>query len=163
MEKTNQPILLSLDLGTAIGWALSNKRGRIMSGIAYFPTRCSESGDMRYLRFERWLNETLDVLGEINAVYFGEIHSSLRVEAAHAYAYWRFLESLAEWCEEHSIPYKGVPVATIRKFITGKDNAGKAAVIAAVKTLGHQPEGDYEADALALLYFAREQMTGGQS
>ena len=36
MEKTNQPILLSLDLGTATGWALSNKHGRIMSGTAHF-------------------------------------------------------------------------------------------------------------------------------
>ena len=50
-----------------------------------------------------------------------------------------------------------------KKFITGKGNAGKQAVIAAVKALGHLPEDDNEADALALLHFAREQMIGGQS
>ncbi len=160
MEKTNQPILLSLDLGTATGWALSNKHGRIMSGTAHFRPRRFEGGGMRYLRFERWLNETRDVSGEINAVYFEEVRRHLGVDAAHAYG--GFLASLTAWCEEHSIPYEGVPVGTIKKFITGKGNAGKAAVIAAVKALGHQPEDDNEADALALLHFAREQMIGGQ-
>ena len=46
---------------------------------------------------------------------------------------------------------------------SGKGNAGKQAVIAAVKALDHLPEDDNEADALALLHFAREQMMGGQS
>ena len=156
MEKTNQPILLSLDLGTATGWALSNKRGRIMSGTAHFRPRRFEGGGMRYLRFERWLNETRNLLGEINAVYFEEVCRHLDAGAAHAYG--GFLASLTAWCEEHSIPYEGVPVGTIKKFITGK-----AAVIAAVKALVHQPEDDNEADALALLHFAREQMMGGQS
>ena len=158
---TTQPILLSLDLGTATGWALSNKHGRIMSGTAHFRPRRFEGGGMRYLRFERWLNETRDVSGEINAVYFEEVRRHLGVDAAHAYG--GFLASLTAWCEEHSIPYEGVPVGTIKKFITGKGNAGKQAVIAAVKALGHLPEDDNEADALALLHFAREQMMGGQS
>ncbi len=77
MEKTNQPLLLSLDLGTATGWALSNKHGRIMSGTAHFRPRRFEGGGMRYLRFERWLNETRDVSGEINAVYFEEVRRQL--------------------------------------------------------------------------------------
>lgn len=159
--ENDQPILLSLDLGTATGWALSNKHGRIMSGTAHFRPRRFEGGGMRYLRFERWLNETRDVSGAINAVYFEEVRRHLGVDAAHAYG--GFLASLTAWCEEHSIPYEGVPVGTIKKFITGKGNAGKQAVIAAVKTLGHLPEDDNEADALALLHFAREQMIGGQS
>lgn len=159
--ENDQPILLSLDLGTATGWALSNKHGRIMSGTAHFRPRRFEGGGMRYLRFERWLNETRDVSGEINAVYFEEVRRHLGVDAAHAYG--GFLASLTAWCEEHSIPYEGVPVGTIKKFITGKGNAGKQAVIAAVQALGHHPEDDNEADALALLHFAREQMMGGQS
>jgi len=159
--ENNQPILLSLDLGTATGWALSNKHGRIMSGTAHFRPRRFEGGGMRYLRFERWLNETRDVSGEINAVYFEEVRRHLGVDAAHAYG--GFLASLTAWCEEHSIPYEGIPVGTIKKFITGKGNAGKQAVIGAVKALGHLPEDDNEADALALLHFAREQMMGGQS
>ena len=41
---TSQPILLSLDLGTTAGWALSNKHGRIMSGTAHFRPRRFEGG-----------------------------------------------------------------------------------------------------------------------
>lgn len=156
MEKTNQPILLSLDLGTATGWALSNKHGRIMSGTAHFRPRRFEGGGMRYLRFERWLNETRDVSGEINEVYFEEVRRYLGGVVDNDCG--GFLASLIAWCEEHSIFYGGVPAGTIKKFITGQDNAGNEAVIAAVKALGHQPKDDNEADALALLHCAREKM-----
>ena len=132
-----------------------------MSGTAHFRPRCFEGGGMRYLRFERWLNETRDVSGAINAVYFEEVRRHLGVDAAHAYG--GFLASLTAWCEEYGIPYEGVPVGTIKKFITGKGNAGKDEVIASVKALGHQPKNDIEANALAVLHFAREQMIGDQS
>lgn len=153
---TTQPILLSLDLGTATGWALSNKHGRIISGTAHFRPRRFEGGGMRYLRFERWLNETRDVCGGIDAVYFEEVRRHIGVDAAHAYG--GFLASLTAWCEDHGIPYEGVPVATIKKFITGKGNAGKEAVIEAVKALGHFPEDDNEADAIAIFYCAQQKI-----
>ncbi len=41
---------------------------------------------------------------------------------------------------------------------TGKGNAGKAEVIAAMKALGHPVTDDNEADALALLHWALAQM-----
>jgi Holliday junction resolvasome RuvABC endonuclease subunit len=37
--------------------------------------------------------------------------------------------------------------------MTGKGNASKTDVIKAVKSKGHQPKDDNEADALALLYW----------
>ena len=159
-HQTNRPILLSLDLGTATGWALSNKHGRIMSGTAHFCPRRFEDGGMRYRRFERWLNETRDVSEGINAVYFEEVRQHLGVDADHASG--GFLASLHAWCEEHGIPYEGLPVGTIKKFITGKGNAGKGAVLDVVKALGHHPEDENEANALALLHSARAQMIGGQ-
>ena len=155
------PIILSLDLGTKTGWALSNKHGRILSGTAYFRPRRFEGGGMRYLRFERWLNETRNIAGEIEAVYFEEVRRHLGVDAAHAYG--GFLASLTAWCEEYRLPYEGVPVGTIKKFITGKGNAGKQAVIHAVKSLGHNPEDDNEADAIALLHYAVQQHNIGRS
>ena len=60
-----KPILLSLDLGTSTGWAIRNEYGRIVSGTASFKPRRFEGGGMRYLRFERWLNETRNVSGRI--------------------------------------------------------------------------------------------------
>ncbi len=47
-----------------------------------------------------------------------------------------------------------MPVGTIKKHATGKGNAGKDLVIAAMTALGHVPADDNEADALALLHWA---------
>jgi Holliday junction resolvasome RuvABC endonuclease subunit len=58
------------------------------------------------------------------------------------------------------IPYRGVPVGTIKRHITGRGNADKDAVIAAVRALGFDPVDDNEADALALLDCALK--TGGR-
>ena len=46
-----------------------------------------------------------------------------------------------------------MPVGTIKKHITGKGNAPKEDVIAAVKNKGFLPIDDNEADSLALLDF----------
>ncbi|NCC04352.1 MAG: hypothetical protein EOM37_09985 [Proteobacteria bacterium] len=152
------PTLLCLDLGTSTGWALRNEYGSIISGTAHFKPRRFEGGGMRYLRFKHWLTETKNVTGRIDAVYFEEVRRHLGVDAAHAYG--GFLAHLTAWCEHHNIPYEGVPVGTIKQFITGKGNADKKAVIAAVAQRGHAPEDDNEADALALLYWAIQQQGG---
>lgn len=73
-------------------------------------------------------------------------------DAAHAYG--GFMAHLTAWCEHHQIPYRGVPVGTIKKHATGKGNAGKDAVIAAVRAWGFDPADDNEADALAILRWA---------
>lgn len=128
------PTLLCLDLGTSTGWALLNEYGSIASGTAHFKPRRFEGGGMRYLRFKRWLTETKNVSGQIDAVYFEEVRRHVGVDAAHAYG--GFLAHLTAWCEHHTIPYEGVPVGTIKRFITGKGNADKDAVIGGVASLG---------------------------
>ena len=71
------------------------------------------------------------------------------------------LATLTAWCEANGIPYQGVPVGTIKRFATGKGNADKAAVIAAMRARGYTPGDDNEADAIALLYLAREMAQEG--
>jgi Holliday junction resolvasome RuvABC endonuclease subunit len=51
-------------------------------------------------------------------------------------------------------PNRGVPVATIKCHVTGKGNASKEEVIAAIRARGHSLADDNEADALALLDWA---------
>ena len=149
----NLKTILALDLGTTTGWALRNQHGTITSGSARFQPQRFEGGGMRYLRFAFWLDELLDTSGKkIDAVYFEEVRRHLGVDAAHVYG--GFLSHITGWCEHYKIPYAGVPVATIKRFVTGKGNASKDEVIAAVKALGHNPADDNEADALALLHFA---------
>jgi len=147
-----QNIILALDLGTTTGWALMGRDGSIVSGTESFKPHRFEGGGMRFLRFKRWLTEFKQTSDGINAVYFEEVRRHLGVDAAHAYG--GFMAHLTAWCEHHQIPYQGVPVGTIKKHVTGKGNASKDEMIAAMKALGHSPSDDNEADALALLHYA---------
>ncbi|POR47077.1 hypothetical protein B0G62_12070 [Paraburkholderia eburnea] len=144
--------ILALDLGTTTGWALRRCDGGITSGTQHFRPQRFEGGGMRFLRFRRWLSELHGSAEDIHAVYFEEVRRHAGVDAAHAYG--GFLATLSAWCEHHRIPYQGVPVGTIKKHATGKGNAGKEAVIAAMCSLGHAVTDDNEADALALLHWA---------
>jgi Holliday junction resolvasome RuvABC endonuclease subunit len=142
---------LALDLGTTTGWALRTADGQIVSGTQSFKPGRFEGGGMRYLRFRGWLAE-LHTSASIGVAYFEEVRRHAGVDAAHAYG--GFLATLTAWCEAQGIPYAGVPVATIKKHATGKGNADKAAMVAAMQALGYAPADDNEADALALLRWA---------
>ena len=150
--------VLAIDLGTITGWAVRNNRCRILHGTAEFrPTRF-EGGGMRYLRFGKWLDQTLDVTGGIDAVYFEEVRRHIGTDAAHTYG--GFLAALTSWCEAKGIAYQGVPVGTIKRFATGKGNADKQAMIAAMRERGFEPADDNEADAIAILLWALETNSG---
>ena len=144
--------ILALDLGTTTGWALRGSDGHITSGSESFRPQRFEGGGMRFLRVRRWISEIQKSIPELQNLYFEEVRRHAGVDAAHAYG--GFLATLTAWCEHHQIPYQGVPVGTIKKHATGKGNAGKEDVIAAVRARGHAPLDDNEADALALLHWA---------
>ena len=147
--------ILALDLGTTTGWALRGSDGHITSGSESFRPQRFEGGGMRFLRFKRWLTEVKNTGDGIDCLHFEEVRRHVSTDAAHAYG--GFLATLTAWCEHHQIPYQGVPVGTIKKHATGKGNASKEDVIAAVQARGHDPVDDNEADALALLLWAIEQ------
>ena len=151
------PALLALDLGTRTGLALLDSSGRICSGSQPFTPQRFEGGGMRFLRFHRWLTELSHPGGAsgglaVEQVVFEEVRRHAGVDAAHAYG--GFLGQLGFFCEHHRIPYQGVPVGTIKRHISGKGNASKEAVIAAIRELGYRPVDYNEADALALLHWA---------
>ncbi|NQV82598.1 MAG: hypothetical protein HQ494_02150 [Rhodospirillales bacterium] len=146
--------VLALDLGTTTGWALRTMDGRIVSGTHDFRPRRFEGGGMRYLRFTDWLVELAMHSHGICRVVFEEVRRHVGTDASHIYG--GFLATLTSWCEEHEIPYQGVPVGTIKRHVTGKGNANKAAVIAAVEARGFAPADDNEADAIALLLWVME-------
>ena len=156
----NHMITLALDLGTTTGWALRPRDGEIAHGFVSFRPQRFEGGGMRYLRFSQWLDQLLKSLIDLDVVYFEEVRRHSGVDAAHAYG--GFLGCLTSWCEEHGVPYQGVPVGTIKQFITGKGNADKATVIAAIRSRGFDISDDNEADALALLLWAISTKGGAQ-
>ncbi len=164
--------ILALDLGTQTGWALLND-GRVFSGSESFHTSRFSGGGMRFLRFRHFL-DSLKEKADIQAVYFEEragpscrghgvsprSRRHLGVDAAHTYG--GFLAHLTAWCEDQTIPYQGIGVGTIKRHATGKGNASKEDVIAAVKAKGFNPVDDNEADSLALLLWAQDNMGAKQ-
>ena len=142
--------VLSLDLGTTTGWALKDQNNNIISGFISFKPQRFEGGGMRFLRFKRWLEEIHATAGKIDVIYFEEVRRHLGVDAAHTYG--GFLAILSTFANEREIPFSGIPVGTIKRFITGKGNASKDLMIAAVKERGYNNiQDDNEADAIAIL------------
>lgn len=144
--------VLSIDLGTKTGWALKDGAATITDTLNLAGSRY-EGGGMRGLRFRAWLTE-IHAKSPLKAVFYEEVRAHKGVDAAHIYGGLQMI--LTSFLEEHSIPYEGVPVATIKKFITGKGNAGKPEVMAAVRKFGFAPVDDNEADAIALLLLKLE-------
>jgi hypothetical protein len=148
------PGVLALELGTTTGWALCATGGAITSGTVVFRPIRFEGGGMRYLRFRGWLAEASELSGGFARIVFEVVRAHAGTDAAHLYG--GFLAHLSAWCEERTVPYEGVPVGTINRFATGKGNADKAAVIAAMRARGFAPADDNEADAIALLLWATD-------
>ena len=149
VSQRNKP-LMSLDLGSTTGFKLGDENVAA-SGTVELKGSRYEGGGMRYLRFERWLTEQHKLVGGIGEVVFEEVRRHLSTDSAHVYG--GLLATLTAWCERNGVPYTGVPVGTIKKYITGKGNASKEQVIAAVRALGYSPADDNEADAIALFHY----------
>jgi hypothetical protein len=128
--------------------------GTIESGTVSFRPSRYDGGGMRYLRFRAWLDCVAADAGGLAAIYFEEVRRHLGTDAAHLYG--GFLATLTAWCEQNAIPYEAVPVGTIKRFITGKGNANKQAVIESVRSRGFNPGDDNQADAIATLLWAIE-------
>ena len=149
-----QRTILALDLGTTTGWAIRGYDGLITSGTANFKPGRYDGGGMRYLRFTNWLTELDRLSGPIATIWFEEVRRHAGTDAAHVYG--GLLAVLTSWGELRGVPYQGVAVATIKKHATGKGNANKDAMIAAVQARGFSPADDNEADAIAILLWAIE-------
>lgn len=147
-------VVLHLDLGTTMGWTADD--GRLLAhGFVSFKPKGIEGGGMRYVKFSRWLRGREVEYGRISEVYFEEVKRHAGTTAAHVYG--GFLAVLTAWCELKQIPYQGVPVQTIKIAVTGKGNAGKPAMIAAVQKLGYPDvTDDNEADSIALAHWYRQ-------
>lgn len=152
--------LVALDLGTTTGWALRGRGDFISSGTVSFKPSRFDGGGMRFVRFRRWLEQFDSDAGPIEAIYYEEVRRHVGTDAAHVYGGLQAV--LTSYCEEHLIAYQGVPVGTIKRFIAGKGNADKAAVIDAVRQRGFAPVDDNEADAIAIMLWATETKGGVQ-
>lgn len=149
-------IILSLDLGTHCGWKIGD-REMSLSGVWEFGNSRFEGGGMRFVKFAKSLNDLAATMRPELVVY-EEVRRHIGTTAAHVYG--GLQATLTAWCEREGIPYQGVPVQTIKKSATGKGNASKEMMIAAMQALGHSPQGDNDADAMALWEYAQKEFGG---
>jgi hypothetical protein len=149
--------ILAIDIGTQCGWALGTRDGKVRSGSQSFAAKKHDGPGARWLKFRAFLTETGRSVGELHAVYFEDVkrHGPGQVIAAHVYG--GFLAHLQAWCELNRITLVPVGVGTIKKSWTGKGNADKEMMIAAAVAKGYKPADSNEADALAILSYARAQ------
>ncbi|KKN70699.1 hypothetical protein LCGC14_0428540 [marine sediment metagenome] len=153
--------ILALDLGTKTGWAIKST-GKAVSGVQDFKPRRFDGGGMRFLRFQRWLDEISqdpEPSARITEVYFEEVRAHRGTDAAHVYG--GLMAMLTAWCEMHSVPYEGIPVGTIKRHATGRGNCDKQAMIDALKAKGREVQDDNEADALWLLSYVVNVLKAG--
>lgn len=160
--------VIAIDPGTNCGYAYADD-GKVhveQSGVWDLKPRRHEGGGMRYLRVKTLLRELLGLyswkdpgvtekVGKC-AVFYEEVRGHKGTDAAHIYG--GIVATIASLCEEHGIPYQGIPVGTIKKRATGKGNANKQAMIeAACEQFGPVTD-DNQADALHLLVCGLEDL-----
>lgn len=103
---------------------------------------------MRFLRLRGYL-EGIRRSTPIKAIAYEEVRRHMGVDAAHIYG--GIIAKIGEFGEEHRIPYRGIPVGTVKKHATGNGAASKEAMIAAARSrFGISPEDDNHADALMI-------------
>ena len=104
---------------------------------------------MRYLRARTHFRELVSHLrdgGTVDAVAYEEVRRHAGTDAAHVYG--GIIAMIGAECEALKIPYRGIPVATVKKLATGKGRAAKDEMIAAMQAAtGVEPGTDDEADA----------------
>ena len=93
----------------------------------------------------------------VDLVVYEDVKRHLGTQAAHMFGGFR--SHLQFECEQRSIPYRGIAIATIKRRATGKGNAQKDAMIEAAhrEWPGRPIKDDNEADALWILVCGLEE------
>lgn len=144
--------ILCLDLGVTTGWSYIDRKGEITSGSRKFEQRTFDGGGIRFFLFRKWLEEKLRVQGKPDVIFYEAV--TFRQKSLNAsLMYGGLFGILQSWCEENDIPYAGVNVTTLKKWLTNKGNCKKNGMISEIRNRGYDPIDDNEADALALLLY----------
>lgn len=151
--------ILGIDPGTSCGWALFLDGKHVSSGVWDLKPKRFEGGGMRFLRMRSYLKQ-MHGNGMLSAIGYEEVRRHAGTTAAHIYG--GIVGQIEAFCEEQSpkIPYKGIPVGSVKKRATGKGNANKDAMIdSAIKEFGFAID-DNHADALWIARCLSEELEG---
>lgn len=122
MQQENN--ILALDVATHCGWAT-----KTASGVWDFSIKKDESSGMRLIRFKAKVREMCEK-EQINVVVFERtagFHKNAIIVQAELHGVLKL------FLEEQRIQYRAYSSSEIKKFATGKGNAGKPLMIQAAK------------------------------
>ena len=142
--------ILALDPATHCGWAIN----RDLYGVWNLTAKRDESASMRLIRLRSKLHEIIPS-EHINLVVFerpgGRFKASIIVQS-------EIQGQIKTVCEDLNVPYRAYSSKEIKKFATGKGNAGKPKMIESAQNfLGYPGKDDNEADALWILELAKSE------
>lgn len=143
--------VLGLDMATKCGWAVHCGE----SGVKNLKPGTTQRPGARYQRLRNLLNLIKQKYPDITVVAFEQVIPFHKSGEAAEYA--RGCVAIVQmWCADANLPIRPVFPSTAKKFVTGKGNAKKHEVIAAVSALGFSPEDDNHADAIAIMLWASQ-------
>lgn len=136
MSGGNEMVIVGLDLGSKCGWAVLDGNGeRRASGTWDLGVKRYDGAGMRYVMLEAHLFKLTELAeggldgGDGKIVIAYEECVALRGDASRVYN--AMLGVVQAACERWSIPYQGIPIATVKRTATGKGNANKEMMVAA--------------------------------
>lgn len=144
-------VVLALDLGTKLGWAVRARDGAVWHGTEAFTPRKNWTPGQRWLRARSFLTDLI-VRHQATVIAYEDVKRHMGTDAAHAYG--AFLCIVQMVADSHRATLQPVGVGTIKKHFTGKGNAAKEEMIAEARRRGFSPGSDNDADALAVLSWA---------
>lgn len=154
--------ILALDPATKCGFAFGDSRQKkpIASGTWDLSTRRDESAGMKLIRLRNKLEEFAALQGGLEMIVYETpaLHSPYPLALV---SHSKLVAAIEVFAHDHKIEYRGTPPSELKKFTTGKGNANKEAMTAAVKSRWNvDVEDDNEADAVALYFMALAQLAG---
>jgi len=161
--------ILALDLGTHCGFALQ-VNGDVTSGTFHFE-KSSHPGE-RFAYFNVWLRNM--ALGQrpiqgrkVDLIVYEKPLGRMAKSQAQVDLSIGFKTRLEEFAYKYPTRLEAVPISTLKKATTGNGRAEKIDMVNAVNALfgrGLTEKEHDEADALALLHYARQwEAQGGSS
>lgn len=167
MMEERQHTILSLDLGSTLGWAMAEVGVLVASG----EVDLTVDRDLRKIRYCNFLIEMRGVdeiiyekvMSHDMTIWVTNKKTGLKTKkrvfsviAAHLYGW--FEGELERFCKGWRIPLKGLHNATVKKEFTGNGKASKKDICAECHRRGWQggawgkDSNNNEADAIAMLY-----------
>lgn len=139
---------LCLDLATKTGWSVVENGTIKASGVQSFAKKRGETNGIVFLRLHKWLDDMIALCESTAVVVYEQAHFRGGAATELCVGLQTHTQS---WCAAQGVECAPVTTSQLKKFATGKGNAGKDEMISkAQEILGRPPIDDNEADAVLI-------------